>query len=451
MKTRTQPMYTSRSSCPPWLLGFLAVALTTIAINRCVLSAEGDSEFKGPIQIVSLLWDSNNQSAADTLKITMQKAVGRRKIAALAAAVKTLEEKTKRLVAASATEDPRYTVALACQLLLKGSHEDDTSLRQAVESHLAKQTDRDSAAMLLEIWFSSDSEAFQAFFRENISKADPELASALLSVGISKDRVATAESLLANWEQLPEATRILAIEPLTAAEETMKMLVSAVQKGRLAKDLINTNQLRKWLPSDSNDLPASKLKLKQAIESVWGRIRSADDAERQAVVRKMLELLTSGKSGSVANGNKVFKRVCSQCHVLHNEGYEVGPNIAGNGRGSLQQLTSNIFDPSLVIGEAFQAKTVLTADGEIVSGLVVAENDRYLQLKLQGGKIEEFDKKLDIEQIKASTKSLMPEGLEEQMTEQETLDLFAYLCLLKPLGSENNELIPGTPEHLVQP
>ena len=50
-------------------------------------------------------------------------------------------------------------------------------------------------------------------------------------------------------------------------------------------------------------------------------------------------------------------------------------------------------------------------------------------------------KGIDVEQVKDSSQSLMPEGVEQQMSEQEVLDLFAYLCLLKPLGSADNELI----------
>jgi hypothetical protein len=74
-----------------------------------------------------------------------------------------------------------------------------------------------------------------------------------------------------------------------------------------------------------------------------------------------------------------------------------------------------------------------------------------LKIKVQGGKVVEFNKEEDIEQVQASSKSLMPEGIEAQLTQQELVDLFAYLSLLKPLGADDNELIPGTPDTLVAP
>ncbi len=189
-----------------------------------------------------------------------------------------------------------------------------------------------------------------------------------------------------------------------------------------------------------------------AIESVWGHIRESDDAERQKLVQQKLQLLRKSDSrGSITRGQQVFTRVCAQCHQLHGQGFEVGPAITNNGRGNLEQLVSNVFDPSLVIGAAFQAKTVLTADGEVVSGLVVADDERFVKLKVQGGKVLEFRKPDDIEQVKASNKSLMPEGLEAQVTDQELIDLFAYLCLTKAPDATDNELISGTPPQLVNP
>ena len=228
----------------------------------------------------------------------------------------------------------------------------------------------------------------------------------------------------------------------------MLKLVNAVKSGDVNKELINTNQLRKWQSSGDQQLVAS-------IESVWGRVRESDNAERQKLVQDRLKLLRGKNAkgepskGSVARGQLVFNRVCAQCHQLHGNGLEVGPSITNNGRGNLDQLISNILDPSLVIGNAFQARTVLTVDGEVVAGLVVADDERFLRIKVQGGKVLEFDKEKDIEQVKTSTKSLMPDGLEEQMNEQEFIDLCALLCLVKAPNESDNELIPGTPTDLV--
>jgi len=95
---------------------------------------------------------------------------------------------------------------------------------------------------------------------------------------------------------------------------------------------------------------------------------------------------------------------------MYGEGKEVGPDITSNGRASFDQLLSNVFDPSLVIGKDYRPLTVATADGRVVSGLVVEDSDQRVVLKVQGGKLETIARK-DVESSKQSQVSLMPEGI----------------------------------------
>ena len=126
----------------------------------------------------------------------------------------------------------------------------------------------------------------------------------------------------------------------------------------------------------------------------------------------------------------MFNRVCGQCHKIYGQGQEVGPDITANGRASIEQLLSNVFDPSLVIGAVYQARTVQSADGRIVTGLVVEDSQQRVVLKVQGGKQETIARE-DVEAMKVSELSLMPEGLEKQLKPQEIADLFAFISLDK--------------------
>ena len=71
----------------------------------------------------------------------------------------------------------------------------------------------------------------------------------------------------------------------------------------------------------------------------------------------------------------MFKKVCAQCHKIYGEGQDVGPDITSNGRASFDQLLSNVFDPSLVIGAGYQARIVTTTGGRVLTGLL-AERQR---------------------------------------------------------------------------
>ena len=140
----------------------------------------------------------------------------------------------------------------------------------------------------------------------------------------------------------------------------------------------------------------------------------------------------------------VFKKLCAQCHKMYGEGVDVGPDITSNGRADFDQLLSNIFDPSLVIGAGYQAVTVNTKQGQLISGLVVEDNPERVILKVQGGERKTIARK-DVEEQFTSKLSMMPEDLEKQLRPQEIVDLLSYLSLDRPPDDPKARKIPGTP------
>ena len=72
-------------------------------------------------------------------------------------------------------------------------------------------------------------------------------------------------------------------------------------------------------------------------------------------------------------GQSVFGKLCAQCHKIYGEGQDVGPELTANGRNDFDQLVSNVFDPSLVIGPGYQATTIATTEGRILTGLLIED------------------------------------------------------------------------------
>ena len=141
-------------------------------------------------------------------------------------------------------------------------------------------------------------------------------------------------------------------------------------------------------------------------------------------------------------GRAVFNKLCAQCHKIYGEGQDVGPDITSNGRNDFDQLLSNVFDPSLVIGPGYQATTIATTEGRVLTGLLAEAGHERVVLKIQGGKIETIPRG-QIDEMKTSTLSLMPEEIEKQFTPQEIADLFAFLCLDKPPTDPGARPLPG--------
>jgi putative membrane-bound dehydrogenase-like protein len=248
------------------------------------------------------------------------------------------------------------------------------------------------------------------------------------------DDPGVANLVLSRYPALEPELQPRAVELLTQRPAWSRALLQAIGQGAVPKDALNLTQVRKLLGSKDPDLAA-------AVKAKWGTVREGRNPQREEVIGRMRSFLRS-HPGDPSAGQKVFQRVCAQCHKIYGEGQDVGPEITLNGRGSYEQLLSNVFDPSLVIGAAYQATTVATADGRILTGLVAEDSPGRVVLKTQGGKLETIAR-VDVEEMKVSPLSLMPEDLEKQLTPQELSDLFAFLALDRPPGDPEARPIPG--------
>lgn len=248
------------------------------------------------------------------------------------------------------------------------------------------------------------------------------------------DEPRVAEVVLARYEAMEPELRPQAIELLTARAAWSKQLLAAIAAGRLPASTLNVNQVRKLLAGKDSELAG-------LVEATWGTLRQQRSPEREQVIVQMRELLES-TAGDPRAGQAVFQRVCGQCHKIYGQGQEVGPDITVNGRGSFEQLLSNVFDPSLVVGAAYQAYTVVTTDGRVLSGLLAEDSPQRVVLKVQGGKFETIARG-DVDEMEVSRLSMMPEGVEKQLTPQELADLFAFLSLDRPPDDPQARPIPA--------
>jgi len=275
------------------------------------------------------------------------------------------------------------------------------------------------------------------------------LVKAILMTGKEQEFQAAVLAALGRMKQADVATIVLeahghlaatlrpkAIELLTGRGEWSLALLTAIEKQQLPADSLNVNHARKIVARGDE-------KLTEKLGKVWGSVRTERDPQREKLIGEMRKVLAAAP-GDALKGQAVFHKVCGQCHKIYGEGAEVGPDITRNGRSSYSQLLSNVFDPSLVIGAAYQALTVVTTEGRVVSGLIVEESPQRVVLKVQGGKTETIPRE-QIEEQALSELSLMPEGLEKQLTPQELADLFAFLCLDKPPSDPLAKRLPGAP------
>ncbi|HZQ48129.1 MAG TPA: c-type cytochrome, partial [Verrucomicrobiae bacterium] len=137
-----------------------------------------------------------------------------------------------------------------------------------------------------------------------------------------------------------------------------------------------------------------------------------------------------GKGRSFAQGKEAFTAAqCAQCHRFGNQGGSVGPELtAVSSRYGHRDILESILEPSKVVSEQYQNTVITRKDGDDVTGRIVEENEQKVVVvtnPLTQTKVEVL--KSDIAKRTASKISPMPEGLVNNFTKEEILDLIAYL------------------------
>ena len=400
-----------------------------------VLGEGGDNNLDSLVSLLELVIDADMDTARQCLGTIGEKIrTGQVPPATTLELKKRLAEPLGKILAG-----PADGPLAADAALVAATWKDPAALKrvQALAGNAAAPAPQRQLA-LETLFFAQDRSALAT--AKELLQAEGESAAAgqvaALAALAKSDSPEVASIVLQAYADLGDELKARAIELLTQRAAWGKALVTEIAARRVPTSALNVNQVRKLLSLGDKGLA-------DEVTKHWGTIREGRDPAREQFVKQMRDMLAK-TPGDPHRGIAVFAKLCGQCHKLHGEGQDVGPDITSSGRASYDQLLSNVFDPSLVIGASYQARSVLTIDGRAVTGLLVEDSDQRIVLKVQGGK-EEVVAKDDIEVMKVSELSLMPEGIEKQYTAQELADLFAYITLDKPPSDPSARRIPGTP------
>jgi len=158
---------------------------------------------------------------------------------------------------------------------------------------------------------------------------------------------------------------------------------------------------------------------------------NADAGKQKA---KLEQLLSSLEPGDIRRGQAVFnsaKAACASCHAIGYLGGNVGPDLTRIGQIRTQRdLLESIVFPSASFVRSFEPVTVITKAGKSFNGILRRDNDDGVLLVL-GANQESFIPRADIEEMQPSRVSVMPSGLDQQLSPRDLADLVAFLKACK--------------------
>lgn len=140
-----------------------------------------------------------------------------------------------------------------------------------------------------------------------------------------------------------------------------------------------------------------------------------------ALYRKSLSM-----KGDAVRGKALFEKNCSTCHRLDGIGKETGPNLAAMVNRGAEAILLNVLDPNREVNPQFTTYSVETIDGDNFIGMIVSESATNIDFVLGDGTTRSI-LRIDVETIRGTGLSLMPEGLEKNIDRQAMADLLAYI------------------------
>ncbi len=151
--------------------------------------------------------------------------------------------------------------------------------------------------------------------------------------------------------------------------------------------------------------------------------RSAPPPRAPALARYQAALKLTGDR---SKGASVFARNCQTCHQHQGQGHRVGPDLSGIAGRAPEALLVDVLDPNREVAPDFTSLVVATRNGRVTSGLLAEESATTVKLRRAEG-LEETLLRSEIEELRSTSQSLMPEGFEQTISLQEMADLIAFL------------------------
>jgi putative membrane-bound dehydrogenase-like protein len=262
--------------------------------------------------------------------------------------------------------------------------------------------------------------------------ASSTLGAAALKALAAYDDPATPEIVLSRYGTYTESERADAIATLAARPGWALALLQAIEQGRIPRRDLSVSVARQLLAFTDP-------RIRPRLEAVWGKIQPTSKT-KAALVGKYKSVLASTQDppADPARGRAIFNRACLSCHKLFDVGGDVGPELTGSDRANTDYILENVLDPSAAVSRDYTVTNVAMTDGRLVAGIIREQTPSSLVIQTANDRV--VLSRDDVEAIKPSTTSMMPEGLLEPLSTQEIRDLFAYLAATRqlPLPPDRN-------------
>ena len=221
-----------------------------------------------------------------------------------------------------------------------------------------------------------------------------------------------ADILLANWNSHSPEIRNQVLDVLASRKQWAENLRNRLETNSIRATELNASIRQRLLNMGENS-------------AAWKNALAIKPTKSRAQVIRDFQPALNLEADS-KRGEAIFRKTCINCHKLDTEGHEVGPQLSSITNKTKEAIFSAILDPNASVDAKYFDYLVATTDGRVLNGMLQTETGISVTLLAAGGKRVTILRR-DIEKLKARTKSVMPEGLEEGMSKQDLADLIQFV------------------------
>lgn len=278
------------------------------------------------------------------------------------------------------------------------------------QNNKQEQSERITAIQLLSL---TDTEKALSLLLPLLNPSEPQEISlaAIESLGSFKSKE-IADEVVQKWSVFTPRVRRQVLSYLLARPERSELLLDAIEGEVIAETELASTQIR-FLRTHSDSLIRQ-----QAL-----KIFETDNSGRQEIINSYASALNL--QGDPLKGVEIYREKCSSCHQVGDEGYAIGPDLSSLGSRKAKLLV-DIIDPNRDVSPDHLLHTVVTNEGETLVGIVTSETTNSITLSGNfGDEIELL--RSNISMISSSEESLMPNGLEVGLNQQEMANLLEFV------------------------
>ncbi len=261
-----------------------------------------------------------------------------------------------------------------------------------------------------------DTEATSRSVLHKLAGTEPDQAVRLAAIDVltSIGDPELGKHLATDFSAQTPAVRRAILDALLSNDANVAVLLDELEAERIRPTELDPARWERMLKVQNEALRARVAKLYKA----------AQPADRQKVLADYQPALTM--KADAKRGREVFLKNCTGCHRIGDLGVNVAPDIADSRTQQPAQLLTSILDPNRAIDNNYFSYSVVMLDGKVHTGIIASETSSSITLRQQENKTVELLRR-DIEEIRSNGVSLMPVGLEKNITVEQMADLISFI------------------------